>query len=70
MSFECFVVSTNVVGLANLPALQAKPAAMDVCEKLIFLLDNYEEVKNYQYEQVKNIFNKNNWEEAWLNTLT
>lgn len=62
-------VSTNVAGLADLPTAQAKPEARYVCEKLIFLLDNYDEVKNYQYEQVKNIFNKKNWTEAWLRVI-
>lgn len=70
MACGCPVVSTNVAGLADLPTLQAEPIAADICYKLLYTIDNYEEIKNYQYEQVKNIFNKNNWEEAWLNALT
>ena len=69
MACGCPVVSTNVAGLADLPTLQADPNAEELSKKMCELLDNYDEIKEYQKNTVRIIFNLQNWTKAWLNVI-
>lgn len=63
------VVSTNIGGLNDLPAIKADPIADKICEKLIEALGKWDDVSEYQYQKVTSVFNLENWEKAWLSVV-
>jgi glycosyltransferase involved in cell wall biosynthesis len=63
------VVSTNVGGLVDLPTLQTEPIAEDLADKMVYLINNYDEFKTTQMKAVTINFNLENWEKAWLSVI-
>ncbi len=52
MACGCPVVSTNVGGLADLPTVQADPNSDDLCEKMIMVLKDYENINIINYTRL------------------
>ena len=69
MAAKTPVVSTSVGGLADLPTLHADVLPDKMAEKLTYVLENYEKVRQEQYDQTRNIFNIDNWQKAWINVI-
>jgi len=69
MACGCPVVFTNIAGLVDLPTLQAEPLSSDICDKLKYLLNNYQKIKEDQKKKVREIFHQDNWSDAWLRVI-
>ena len=69
MACGCPTVTTNLVGLKDLPTVQADPTPIDLSNKMQFVLNNWEEISKKQCDDVRNNFNLANWSEAWGNVI-
>ncbi len=62
-------VSTNVAGLRDLPTIQSDPNPTAIADKLIFALENKDDIGREQHDKVKRIFNLENWSKAWIRVI-
>jgi len=69
MSCGVATVSTNVVGLADLPTLQCEANAESMAQALRNALADREHIGNEQRATVREVFNMRNWRTSWLNIL-
>lgn len=70
MACGTLTVSTNVAGLADLPTLQAKPDPADLCEKLVYGINNRARLSAEQEEVTRRVFNYSNWGNAWVKVIS
>lgn len=63
------VVSTNIGGLADLPALQVEVDAEQMAKAMMDIVGNWQYYAVKQKAEVQR-FNLNNWETAWLKVVT
>ena len=66
MSVGTPVIATRVGGLVDLPCIISDPNAIDLSLKMLYLEDNWLQVKNEQMFITQQIFNKKNWIDSWL----
>jgi glycosyltransferase involved in cell wall biosynthesis len=64
------VVATNIGGLLDLPCLHCETDQFDLAQKMEILIADYEYYVSYQKSSVCEIFNMENWQEAWIKVLT
>ena len=69
MSCGIATVSTNVVGLADLPTLQCEPNADALAQSLKDALRERELIGQDQRKIVAEVFNMQNWGQSWLAVL-
>jgi glycosyltransferase involved in cell wall biosynthesis len=69
MSCGTATVTTNVAGLADLPALQCEPEASSMEVALREALLNHVCIGQEQRSVVNNVFNMKNWTRGWLQAL-
>jgi glycosyltransferase involved in cell wall biosynthesis len=69
MSCGIATVSTNVVGLADLPTLQCEPEAEAVASALLQALSNSAEIGREQREIVCKTLNLDNWADCWKSVI-
>ena len=62
-------VSTNVAGLSDLPTLQAGPTAAELCEKMVWAVENHAALAYQQREVVCSVLNLDHWAEAWVKVI-
>jgi glycosyltransferase involved in cell wall biosynthesis len=69
MSCGIATVSTNVAGLTDLPTLQCEPNAESMAAALIEAFKNSRHIAESQRVIVNDIFNMNNWGDAWMQVI-
>jgi glycosyltransferase involved in cell wall biosynthesis len=69
MSCGIATVSTNVAGLTDLPTLQCEPNAESMGAALIEAFKNSTHIGESQRVIVNDIFNMNNWGDAWMQVI-
>lgn len=69
MACMCPVVSTNVAGLADLPALKTEPTKENLSIAIEHCINNRQQIIQEQFEFTINIFNETNWANAWLSVI-
>lgn len=69
MATKTPVVSTNIGGLLDLPTVQAEPLPEKVAEKLAYVVENYDVLRQDQYRLTRERFNMDLWREAWLKVI-
>ena len=69
MFCETPTITTNVGGLKDLPAIKAEPHPIDIKNKMIYVLENWNIIKKYQNSYVSEVFNNQNWQNAWLKVI-
>lgn len=69
MSCGTATITTNVAGLADLPAVQCEPDPESIADALRATLPNTEVIGRTQREQVAATFNMNHWSSSWLKVI-
>ncbi|HCY77266.1 MAG TPA: hypothetical protein DHV28_15210 [Ignavibacteriales bacterium] len=62
-------ISTDVAGLKDLPTEKVSLDPVEMSMGMLKVLDNVGEITKYQAGITRNIFNKHNWMNAWLNVI-
>ncbi len=62
-------VSTDVVGLRDLPTLKAATDAGDLADKMVYAMKKGDRVARAQRQAVGETFNAHNWAKAWLRVV-
>lgn len=69
MSCGTATISTNVAGLRDLPTIQADPYPESIVKAMRNTLTDLERIKEEQLKKIKEIFNQENWSNAWLKVI-
>ena len=69
MACGCPTISTNVAGLKDLPTVQVNPDPVEISAKMIECSSRLQELSRNQSEIVRNVFNYENWKNAWMNVI-
>ena len=69
MACGTVTVSTDVVGLRDLPTLKAATDATDLADKTAYAMKNADELGSSQRRQVGRVFNADNWSNALLSVV-
>jgi glycosyltransferase involved in cell wall biosynthesis len=69
MSCGAATVTTNVAGLADLPAVQCEPRPESIADALRHTLADADRIGREQREKVAATFNMANWSRAWLRVI-
>lgn len=69
MSVGTPVITTFVAGLKDLPSFQCDPNPDSIARAVIEVLKNRAKFSQSQSDQVKKIYNLDNWSKAWLEVI-
>jgi len=69
MSCGTPTVTTNVVGLADLPTYQCDPDPEDLAKAISYAIDHKEVLADTQSKVTRRDLNLENWEQAWLKVI-
>ncbi len=69
MSCGVVTVTTNVVGLADLPTYQCDPTSMSLAEAMAYAIDNQTTLAESQCIKTRQQLNLENWADAWLKVI-
>jgi len=69
MACKTPVVATNVGGLNDLPCENASPDPKLLCSKMLAVDKDWPKFSKEQYNNVKKVFNLDNWAKAWLSVI-
>ena len=69
MACGAATVTTNVAGLADLPALKCEPTPDALAAALSDAWPRRESLAHEQRELVTSVYNLDNWKDAWMGVL-
>ena len=69
MACGCPTVTTNIAGLRDLPGIQAEIDPVEIRNKMVYAINNADEISLLQQTIIINQLNLTNWERAWLKVI-